>query len=176
MDINLLVKITQRAWSMNILALMHEGTAGRQATLLAKTGAGRTAFTQSLHHLIDLGLIERNPGHGHPLRPEHRLTELGRYMAERANNISHIKADTSDRTLLRRAWTLPILAISTEPIHFGGLKNQLLPITDRALSQSLKQLEACQWIQRDVDISQRPARSLYQAQGTGSEIAQLISA
>ena len=74
MDINLLVKITQRAWSMNILALMHEGTAGRQATLLAKTGAGRTAFAQSLHHLIELNLVQRNPGHGHPLRPEYILT------------------------------------------------------------------------------------------------------
>ncbi len=179
MDINLLVKITQRAWSMNILALMHEGTAGRQATLLAKTGAGRTAFAQSLHHLIELNLVQRNPGHGHPLRPEYILTELGHYVAERAykiGKIGHIDSQLEDRALLRRAWTLPILAISSEPIHFGGLKNQLLPITDRALSQSLKQLEACSWMQRDVDISQRPARSIYQAQGVGSQIGQLISA
>lgn len=176
MDINLLVKITTRAWSMNILALMHKGTAGRQATLLAKTGAGRTAFTQSLSHLIELDLVQRNPGHGHPLRPEYILTDLGHYVAERAHKIGLIDSQLEDKALLRRAWTLPILAISAEPIHFGGLKSRLLPITDRALSQSLKQLEACSWMQRDVDITQRPARSLYHAQGTGSEIAQLISA
>ncbi|MEP3197378.1 MAG: winged helix-turn-helix transcriptional regulator [Lentilitoribacter sp.] len=161
---------------MNILSLMYEGTAGRQATLLAKTGAGRTAFTQSLSHLIELKLVERNPGHGHPLRPEYRLTELGSYVAERAHNVSRIGQQATDSALLRRSWTLPILAASAEPIHFGGLKNKLLPITDRALSQSLKQLEACSWMQREVDITQRPARSIYHAQGRGSQIGQLISA
>ena len=175
MDINLLVKITTRAWSMNILALMHKGTAGRQATLLAKTSAGRTAFTQSLSHLIELDLVERNPGRGHPLRPEYILTDLGHYVAERAHNVSLIGQQATDSALLRRTWTLPILALSAEPIHFGGLKNKLLPITDRALSQSLKQLEACSWMQREVDITQRPARSMYHAQSTGSQIAQLIS-
>ena len=176
MDINLLVKITTRAWSMTILSLMHEGMAGRQATLLKRTGAGRTAFAQSLSHLIELKLVERNPGYGHPLRPEYRLTELGSFVAERAHSISTINQQTPDSALLRRAWTLPILAASSEPIHFGGLKSRLLPITDRALSQSLKQLEACSWVYRDVDITQRPARSIYHAQGTGSQIGQLFSA
>ena len=78
MDINLLVKITARAWSLSILALMHQGVPGRQAALLTRTGAGRTAFAQSLTHLIDLGLLARTSGHGHPLRPEYELTEKGK--------------------------------------------------------------------------------------------------
>lgn len=30
-----------------------------------------------MDHLIKIGLLERNPGYGHPLRPEFRLTQLG---------------------------------------------------------------------------------------------------
>ena len=81
MDINLLVKLSSRAWSLPILAQIARGVACRQAPLIAATGAGRTAFGASLTHLIDLKLLERNPGHGHPLRPEFRLTPAGQAAA-----------------------------------------------------------------------------------------------
>lgn len=77
MDISQLVNITSRAWALPILSSLHTGVAGRQAPLLAATGASRTAFAQSMEHLISIGLLERNPGHGHPLRPEFRLTPPG---------------------------------------------------------------------------------------------------
>ncbi|MGB7270169.1 MAG: transcriptional regulator, partial [Albidovulum sp.] len=51
MDIVLFVNITSRAWALPILSNLHEGVAGRQAPLLAATGASRTAFSQSLDHL-----------------------------------------------------------------------------------------------------------------------------
>ena len=77
MDIKSLVNLTSRAWCLNILALMATGTPGRQAPLLAATSASRTSFAASLEHLFQLNLLERNPGHGHPLRPEFRLTRTG---------------------------------------------------------------------------------------------------
>ena len=77
MDIKTLVNTTSRAWTIPILAQLHAGVAGRQAPLLAATGASRTAFAQSMEHLISIGLLERNPGYGHPLRPEFRLTKHG---------------------------------------------------------------------------------------------------
>ena len=57
MDINTIVKITSRAWSLEILATIHSGVPGRQATLLSSIGANRTAFTKSLIHLVNLGYI-----------------------------------------------------------------------------------------------------------------------
>lgn len=174
MDIEALVKVTSRAWSLNILALMHEGVSGRQATLLAASGAGRTAFAQSLRHLVELGLLERNPGHGHPLRPEFRLTAQGVAIASIAAGIRRATPKAFENDLLRRTWTLPVLAISQEPRYFSELKNELRTITDRALSQSIKQLLGQQWLQRKIDPDTYPPRPLYQTLGVGAQISRVL--
>ncbi len=174
MDISLFVNITSRAWALPILSHMHTGVAGRQAPLLAATGAGRTAFAQSTGHLVELGLLERNPGYGHPLRPEFRLTSLGVTAAAIANKVQRVSAD-EDQDLLRRAWTLPVLASLRAPSHFNDIKRTLLPITDRALSQSLKAMESRSWVSRSVDQAAHPPRSLYRAVNTGSVISQVTA-
>ncbi|MEY8832858.1 winged helix-turn-helix transcriptional regulator [Phaeobacter italicus] len=174
MDIGLFVNITSRAWAMPILSSLHSGVAGRQAPLLAATGAGRTAFAQSLDHLIELGLLERNPGYGHPLRPEFRLTPLGKTVAAMADRVRDVAAE-ADWPLLRRSWTLPVLSSLHEARHFTDIKQQLPNITDRALSQSLKVMEAKSWVLRSVDGAARPPRSTYEAVNTGGQISRIIA-
>lgn len=175
MDIKILVKLTSRAWSLSILALMHAGITGRQAPLLAATKASRTAFAQSLAHLIDLELLERNPGHGHPLRPEYRLTPRGAEIARIAGQIVDGVPGDAEPVLLRRAWTVPILAVTKAPRYFGEIRSDLPPITDRALSKSLSQLEERKWLRRKIDSSQRPLRPTYQAVNIGREVSKAIS-
>ncbi len=172
MDIRHLVNITSRAWSLSILASLNDGVPGRQAPLLAATGASRTAFSQSVSHLMDIGLLERNPGHGHPLRPEYRLTSSGTQAAEMAGKIRRADPDGDDHALLRRVWTVPVLAVCEQPRFFGDIKNNLAPVTDRALSQTLKQLSARNWIHRHIDLSLHPPRPEYQAVNAGFEIAE----
>ena len=174
MYIRALVNITHRAWALPILAHMHQGVAGRQAALLSATGAGRTAFAQSMEHLITLGLVERNPGHGHPLRPEFRLTPLGREAASTAARIVSLVPDEAEFRLLRRSWTLPVLAVTAAPRRFSEIKSGLGRITDRALSQSLGQLEERSWVSRSVDLSQKPLRPAYQAINRGRVISQTV--
>jgi len=174
MDISTLVNITSKAWALTILSLMHSGVPGRQATLLAASGAGRTAFGQSMSHLIDLGLVERNPGHGHPLRPEYRLTVQGTLIAAAADRIMAMTAPDR-QALLRRAWTVPVLTALRQPRRFNEIKTDLPMITDRALSQSLKSMEVSDWVRRDVDDAARPPRSLYRAINTGGEISEAIA-
>ncbi|MEL6103614.1 MAG: winged helix-turn-helix transcriptional regulator [Pseudomonadota bacterium] len=175
MDISLIVKITGRAWALKILALMDQGVPGRQATLLARSGAGRSAFVQSLQHLVSLGLMERNPGHGHPLRPEYRLTEIGKSVAAMATAIDKAVTDPPELILLRRAWTVPVLAVSKQPVHFSEIKNALLPITDRALSKTLQHLQAQHWIERRISPDDRPPRPLYQAASSGIQISEAVA-
>lgn len=166
MDINLLVNITSRAWSMPILACMHDGVPGRQAALLTATGASRTAFAQSMAHLVEIGMLERNPGHGHPLRPEFRLTPLGVVAAEMAHQIQLVTRD-ENQDLLRRSWTLPVLTSLRKPSRFNGIKRQLTTITDRALSQCLVSMQDREWIERNVDADCRPPMPVYSAINTG---------
>ena len=174
MDIELFVNTTSRAWAIPILARLHEGTAGRQAPLLAATGASRTAFAQSMQHLIAMGLLERNPGYGHPLRPEFRLTQAGIAAAALAHNIQSVTSD-GDQDLLRRSWTLPVLTAIHRPCHFNDIKRNLCTITDRALSQSLKVMEVRRWVHRQVDDTARPPRPLYRAVNTGGLISTLTA-
>ncbi len=174
MDINFLVNITSRAWALPILAQLHAGVPGRQAPLLSATGAGRTAFAQSMTHLIAIGLIERNPGYGHPLRPEFRLTQMGQSAAKLASQIALVSKE-EEQDLLRRTWTLPVLASLHTPRHFIELKRDLSPITDRALSQSLKTMEARNWVRRQVDEQTRPPRSRYSAVQTGRKISEVTT-
>ncbi|WP_010140914.1 winged helix-turn-helix transcriptional regulator [Oceanicola sp. S124] len=171
MDKNLLVKITSRAWSLDILDRMGVGVAGRQAPLLAATGASRTAFAQSMGHLIDLGLVERNPGHGHPLRPEFRLTATGVGAAAMAGRILAACPEQAEVALLRRSWTVPVLTACQQPSRFSEIKRVLSPITDRALSASLKELQDRDWLCRAVDSDSHPPRSLYVAANAGLRIA-----
>lgn len=169
MYISALVNITSRAWALPILSSLHEGVPGRQAPLLAATGAGRTSFSQSVDHLIQIGLLERNPGYGHPLRPEFRLTQHGAAAARFANQIlSATSEDNQD--LLRRSWTLPVLATLHELSHFNEIRRNLLTITDRALSQSLRMMEERDWVQRDIDDGARPPRATYHPINTDETI------
>ena len=175
MDIGTFVNTTSRAWAIPILSSLHAGIAGRQAPLLAATGASRTAFAQSMDHLIAIGLLERNPGYGHPLRPEFRLTELGVAAAALASTVHGITPD-EDRDLLRRSWTLPVLTAIHQPSHFNDIKRDLRTITDRALSQSLKVMEGRSWVLRKVDEAARPPRSIYMAVNTGELISKVTAA
>ncbi|MFT5064520.1 MAG: DNA-binding HxlR family transcriptional regulator [Yoonia sp.] len=172
MYIKSFVNITSKAWALPILSNLHDGIPGRQATLLAATGASRTAFAQSMEHLVKTGLMERNPGHGHPLRPEFRLTPIGITAAAIANKIQNA-SDSEDQDLLRRSWTLPILTSLYTPSHFNEIKRDLVTITDRALSQSLKSMEERNWVLRSVNDAARPPRSIYSAVNTGGIISQV---
>ena len=174
MDIEQLVKITSRAWALPILALMADGVPGRQAVLLSRTGAGRTAFGQSMAHLVTLGLVERAPGHGHPLRPEFRLTQAGHRAAKVAAEVQRQTPKGASDPLLRRMWSVPVLTIGTRPRHFSDFKAGLPGITDRALSQSLKQLELRDWLTRRVDGAIHPPRARYQATGSGLLIGEAV--
>jgi DNA-binding HxlR family transcriptional regulator len=152
---------------------MATGTPGRQARLLVATGAGRTAFAQSMMHLIDIGLVERNPGHGHPLRPEFRLTPKGAEVGALAHQIFGLVSE-KDKPLMRKSWTLPIIAVLPGHQHFNDLSRALTPVTDRALSQTLKLLEEGQWVIRKVDDQSRPPRSIYSLSSKGEKLSDIM--
>jgi len=69
MDKLYLVNLCSRSWALTALQLIERGTSARVSPLAAAAGCGRTAMSASVSHLLEMGLLERNPGAGHPMRP-----------------------------------------------------------------------------------------------------------
>lgn len=167
MDIRDFVNLSARGWAPVFLRLLAKGHPGRQAALLHHSGAPRSGFASAMGRLIELELVMRNPGHGHPMRPEFLITQKGRQMAQALDGLPEIK----ELAVLRRNWSLPVLAALQKPMPFSRLGARLRPITDRALSQSLKSLEGEGLVCRQVEIDARPPRPLYLRTSLGAQIA-----
>lgn len=173
MDMNLIVNVCSKAWALPVLGAMGRGVPGRQAALLTATGAGRSAFAASMAHLIALGLVHRRGGHGHPLRPEFELTDAGQALAGLASDAMHQVTTRDDQALLRRTWSLPVIAVLSQEDSYGEVRRALTPITDRALSQSLQGLERAKWIERQVDVAARPPKPIYLTVGVGMGLSEV---
>ena len=102
----------------------------------------------------------------------HRSANPIKAAAAMAYEVLNVSSD-QDHLLLRRAWTLPVLTSLYLPGHFNDIRRSLPAITDRALSQSLRQMEERRWVRRDVDGAARPPRPLYSSINLGREISQI---
>jgi len=171
MDKHLLVKLCSKSWSLTALALLHQGVSGRVSPLASAASAGRTAMSASVQHLVEMGLLERNSGHGHPLRPEFVLTKEGQAISKWAFALNEIITTPEDSKIARATWTLPIMQTVAQHDRFNELATALSPITDRALSLTLTQLTTQQWISRGVKPEFQPPLVHYQADGIGKQIS-----
>ncbi len=156
-----LIRLFHRKWSVPMLAELSRGGGSRVVVLQNTLGASPAAVRQTLDHLISMNLATPNPGYGHPLRPEYILTEEGKAVADACARIQ----SSSDRLglggLVGRKWTLPILwTLNHEPLRFGEITGLARPITDRALSQSLVQLQDAELVRVDL-LDTRPPANLY---------------
>lgn len=149
-----------------MLAHLAESGHGRVSPTAHALGAGRRIIGETFLHLAQLGLLERAPGHGHPLRPEFVLSSRGSSVAAWAQEFL-VRMSTSDWAAMRRAWALPVLRLVSEPQTFGSLRGQLDPVTDRALSLCLTRLTQPGWVERRVEPAVRPPQVSYLAQGRG---------
>lgn len=171
---NELVKICEKAWALTALALIGQGAPARVAVLAAAAGTTRSAMRPSVMHLYELGLLAQNPGHGHPLRPEAKLTPEGELWAELALSLEGLLHGDEERRLVRLNWTLPTLRVAHTPVRFTSLRNALPPVRDSALSTTLRRLETTGWLERHVDVELRPPQVAYVTVNRGLEIAGLL--
>ncbi len=148
------------------------GTPGaRVIVLLNRLQVSRNALKAALNALDDLGLIERNPGYGHPLRPEYRLTDKGSTVAPAAASYT---VGMADRPSGRLKWSAPILRGLLNLSRFNALQ-QALGITPRAMTQTLKRLESDELISRSIDEGY-PPRSRYELTRPGRACATDVDA
>ena len=153
-----LARLCQRTWSLRVLGLLHQRSGARFVELANDTGASRPRLTASLEALIETGLVMRNPGYGHPLRPEYILTERGQSAAEPAAECLAVASRWRGHAdIIHRKWPLPILgSIGEDTCRFSALRHALPSATARALSLTLTGLAGAGLIRREVVDSSPP--------------------
>jgi DNA-binding HxlR family transcriptional regulator len=156
-------------WAPPALALLGEREAARFAELQGKLGVGRESLRRALGALLELGFVRRNPGYGHPLRPEYLITAAGR---EPAETVTRLLAG-GDPDLLLRKWSVPALAELGDERRFSELRAALPGITPRALALALQQLEDARLIKREV-LPTRPPSTVYRATARGRRLQDML--
>ena len=153
------VDLAHRRWTIPLLAQLHharvstDSTGARFVGLVHRLGVGRETLRQTLDYATAHGWVARNPGHGHPLRPEFVLTDRGVILAPACARLWRTAVLLDLAGPIGRKWTLPILwVLGAGPARFGECRAALAAhgLTDRALAQSLRELAAADLVSRRV--------------------------
>jgi DNA-binding HxlR family transcriptional regulator len=157
-----LTVLCHHRWSLPILAQLYLERGAKFVTLAHRLGVSRDSLRRTLAALIEHGLLKRNPGYGHPMRPEYVLTPAGARLAPWCHRLVRaLRALRLEPSVLRK-WSLPVLAVLyAGRARFSDLKSALPGITPRALTLTLKDMETAGLIQRRV-LSEYPPATCYQ--------------
>lgn len=154
MSIEELIALCHHRWSTPVLAELGQTRGTRFVVLANRLGVGRTSLRRTLDALVELGLVRRNPGYGHPLRPEYLLTPEGEEAAARCERL--LAAVNGKRDIVLRKWSLPVLLALGRQARFSELRDALPGVTARALALALKDLERAGLVDRRVEETYPP--------------------
>ena len=144
-------------------------------TLVHRLGAGYGSVRPALDHLLARGWVCRNPGYGHPLRPEYVLTAEGARLGAACADLVAALENLDLRAVARKKWTMPVLhAIGASPTRFAEIPRRLARLTDRALAHALRDLVAGALVVREV-VDGAPPSTCYTATGRGLSLIPLLA-
>jgi DNA-binding HxlR family transcriptional regulator len=165
-----LVALFHLRWAAPILAELHRGRGGRFVTLAYRLGLSRESLRRTLAALLDRGLVARNPGYGHPLRPEYVLRPEGARLAPACAELLDALRRRGLEDVGLKKWSLPVLyALAEGAERFSDLRAALPGVTPRALTLALKDLTAAALIDRTVTNGYPPA-SVYGVTRSGARL------
>lgn len=169
-----LVALFHNRWSVPILAELHRQRGSRFVTLARTLGVSRESLRRTLAALIDGGLVGRNPGYGHPLRPEYVLTRAGERLARACGPLVERLRERELEDVGLKKWSMPVVyALGESPRRFSEVRETLEGISPRALALALKDLEAAGIVARRVTDDYPPA-TVYRLTRTGRSLATLL--
>ena len=168
----LLFQLGSHRWLVPLLADLAAHKGARFVEMIHRLGLSRDSLSRTLDAAAAIGWIRRNPGHGHPLRPEYILTEAGTAAATRAATIAGAQQAIGLPPGAATRWGLPLVAgIGTGHDRFNALSRLLAPATPRALSQGLTALGNHGLVTREV-LDMRPPASRYDLTKSGRLLAE----
>jgi DNA-binding HxlR family transcriptional regulator len=169
-----LMALFRRRWACPILAELHRGEGAKFVTLVNRLESNPGAMRQALDEMLDLGWIRRNPGYGHPLRPEYLLTRSGERLAPACALLDGAITSLGVRDIALRKWSMPVLYVIGEgPTRFTEIPRALGGVTDRAVSLALKDLADAAMIARRL-IDGPPPGSVYGATRVGGRLLPIL--
>ena len=164
-------------WAVPTLAALEQfGGGAKFITLQKELLASRDSLKRTLTALIDAGLVVRNPGYGHPLRPEYLLTLSGRILAPACRALVETLRRLEIEDVGLRKWSLPLAhALATTGGRFNNVRQALGDVTPRALAQALRDLQDAGLVQRRL-IDDNPPRTEYELTPRGRRLTPVVTA
>lgn len=145
-------------WTAPILAELHRTNGAKFITLVRRLSIPRETLIRTLRVLIRSGWARRNPGHGHPLRPEYLPTARGRALGGACERLMFELRRLDLEGVALKKWSMPVLhALAGGPRRFSELKRSLGPVTTRALVLAIRDLVRAGLVSRSVSDSSPPA-------------------
>jgi DNA-binding HxlR family transcriptional regulator len=170
-----LPELLHHRWAPAVLAELDRTRGSRFVTLTNRVGVSRESLRRTLAALVDGGLAARNPGYGHPLRPEYVLTARGARVAPVCGDLLAGLRELGVEQKALKKWSLPVLLALGRPgrRRFSALQEQLREITARALALTLKDLTAAGLVDRAVTDGYPPA-SVYNLTRAGARLLPVL--
>ncbi len=170
----LLRDLFHRRWAMPALAMLHRRKGAKFVTLHKKLGASAGSMRTTIDELSSRGLVMKNPGYGHPMRPEYVLTEPGALIGACCDELLAALDSIEARALALSKWSMPaVFALKAGTLRFSQVRDGCPGVTDRALTQTLKRLAAGGLVVREVSDAYPPSVN-YSLTETGQTLLPLL--
>ena len=158
-----------------MLAELHRSSGAKFVTLVNRLGASRDSINTTLKSLVEAGWVARNPGYGHPLRPEYLLTREGAKLGPWCVRAMKVIVALRLEDVVLRKWSIPVaLAIHSGCHRFTQMREFLPRLTARALALTLKELQSAGLVEREVTDGY-PPQTEYRFTAAGRRLSRGIA-
>lgn len=172
--IDRLMALFRRRWACPVLAELHRARGAKFVTLVNRLESNQGAIRLTLDTLIELDWVRRNPGYGHPMRPEYILTAKGERLGPTCELLDGALAGLGLHAAGLRKWSMPVLYVVGEgPTRFSQIPRALRDATDRAVSLTLKELSGAAMVARTL-VEGPPPGSVYGATARGGVLLPIL--
>lgn len=171
-----LENLLHHRWAVPALSTLHAHGGGAKLIALQRAlEVSRDSLKRALKSLIVSGLVAKNPGYGHPMRPEYVLTPTGKGLGPVCGRLMAQLARLDLEEIGLKKWSLPVaFAIRKVGGRFNGIRNALPSSTPRALSGALRDLQDAGIVTRFL-VDDDPPRTEYSLTRRGKLLVRLLS-
>jgi DNA-binding HxlR family transcriptional regulator len=174
-DPDLLVQLGRQRWAVGLIAVLADRKGARFVELLHALSTNRESLKRTLDGCIAAGWVMRNPGHGHPMRPEYVLTESGWRASPYCQSIEDARRQIGLPPASLARWSLPIVGrIDRGAKRFNAISQGIVGANPRALTLSLKSLIGQRLVVRRV-LDDYPPVPEYWLAPDGEKLAKAIT-